>query len=383
MDPKLVLAWLLGALGGPAWAIGLLVPIREAGALLPQLVTAARIRALPQRKWAWSVGSAVQGAAVAGMGVVALTLRDHAAALAILALLAVFALARSVCSVAYKDVLGKTVSKSTRGTATGSASTLSAAIVLVFGLLLASGLLNRTIEVIAVVLFLAGGLWLLAAALFSTLAEARGATGGGGNPLRVARAQIALLGDAQLRRFIATRGLLTATALAPPWLLALAGRDDAADIGTLGLFVVAASAAALLSNFVWGRLADISSRRVLILTAVIGMLVLGAAAILGWAGNGVLDNRFALPTLLFLLMIAYQGVRLGRSTHLVDMADADTRAAYTALANTFIGLLLLAAGGLGALASLGGAAAVLSVFAAMCALAVPCALGLEDVQARG
>jgi hypothetical protein len=383
MDPKLVLAWLLGALGGPAWAIGLLVPIREAGALLPQLVTAARIRALPQRKWAWSVGSAVQGAAVAGMGVVALTLRDHAAALAILALLAVFALARSVCSVAYKDVLGKTLSKSTRGTATGSASTLSAAIVLVFGLLLASGLLNRTIEVIAVVLFLAGGLWLLAAALFSTLAEARGATGGGGNPLRVARAQIALLGDAQLRRFIATRGLLTATALAPPWLLALAGRDDAADIGTLGLFVVAASAAALLSNFVWGRLADISSRRVLILTAVIGMLVLGAAAILGWAGNGVLDNRFALPTLLFLLMIAYQGVRLGRSTHLVDMADADTRAAYTALANTFIGLLLLAAGGLGALASLGGAAAVLSVFAAMCALAVPCALGLEDVQARG
>ncbi|PIY75176.1 MAG: MFS transporter, partial [Rhodobacterales bacterium CG_4_10_14_0_8_um_filter_70_9] len=28
INPKLALAWLLGALGAPAWALGLLVPIR-------------------------------------------------------------------------------------------------------------------------------------------------------------------------------------------------------------------------------------------------------------------------------------------------------------------------------------------------------------------
>lgn len=34
-DPKLVLTWLLGAMGAPAFLIGLLVSVREAGSLLP------------------------------------------------------------------------------------------------------------------------------------------------------------------------------------------------------------------------------------------------------------------------------------------------------------------------------------------------------------
>ena len=49
IDPKLVLSWLLTTLGAPTWLIGLLVPVREAGALLPQLFTAAALRRLPQR----------------------------------------------------------------------------------------------------------------------------------------------------------------------------------------------------------------------------------------------------------------------------------------------------------------------------------------------
>ena len=36
IDPKLVLAWLLNALGAPGYLTGLLVPVREAGALLPR-----------------------------------------------------------------------------------------------------------------------------------------------------------------------------------------------------------------------------------------------------------------------------------------------------------------------------------------------------------
>ena len=50
LDPKLVLAWLLAALGAGAGWVGLLVPVREAGALLPQLLLAEPIRRLPVRK---------------------------------------------------------------------------------------------------------------------------------------------------------------------------------------------------------------------------------------------------------------------------------------------------------------------------------------------
>lgn len=380
-DPKLVLAWLLGAIGAPAFLVGLLVPVREAGALLPQLLTAASIRAMKQRKWAWTIGSLVQGFAVIGMGTSATVLEGAAAGWTIVALLAIFAVARSVCSVSYKDVLGKTVSKSTRGTATGSASTVAAAGILFFGLLLSFGILPKSVGAIVAVLYLAGCLWIGAAIIFATLEEAPGATEGGGNPLAVARENLSLLRtDGQLRVFIATRALLIGTALAPPYLLAMAGRSSDRSLGSLGLFVVASSMAAILSTYFWGRLSDVSSRRTLIASAGIAAASLGIAGFLGLLARDWIRNDYLLPCLLFLLMIAYQGVRLGRSTHIVDMADQDKRAAYTALSNTVIGLFLVAGGVFGVLAQVAGEAVVLLAFCGLSIAAALVALRLEEVQ---
>ncbi len=380
-DAKLVLAWLMGALGAPSYLVGFLVPVRESGALLPQLITAGSIRALPLRKWAWAAGSVVQGLAVIGMGVVALTLEGALAGWSLIGLLAVMAIARSVCSVSHKDVLGKTVSKSTRGTATGTASTVASALVLLFGLALAAGVLELSVGTIAFVLMVAGGLWLLAAAAFTTLAEKPGATKGGGNALTVALAQFGLLKtDPQLRRFILTRALLIATALSPPFLLALAGRSGGAELGELGLFVIASSLAAVFSTYFWGRLSDVSSRRVLCYAGLVASVPLLLAAGVGLLGPDLLGLPMLLPVLLFVLMIAHQGVRLGRATHVVDMADEDTRAAYTALSNTLIGVLLLAGSAFGAIAQVYGEAVLLAIFAIMCLAASASALRLEEVQ---
>ena len=380
IDPKLVLSWLLTTLGAPTWLIGLLVPVREAGALLPQLFTAAALRRLPQRKWAWSVGSAIQGLSAASMGLAAFFLEGKLAGYAILAALAVLALARSVCSVTYKDVLGKTVSKSRRGTATGTASTVGAAAVLIYGALLSVGWIDRMSLVIGGLL-LAGGLWMTGAALFTTLQEEPGATEGGGNPIQSFRDNFTLLADdTQLRRFILTRGLLISTALAPPFMVALGTNTEAGQMfGGLGLLVIASAGAGLLSSYVWGRLADRSSRKVLILTAAAATLAL--LATLGLNAAGVLQDVWALPLVLFVLMIAYQGVRLGRSTHLIDMASQENRAAYTALSNTIIGTLLILGGGFSVVAELAGEAAVIGLLALMSVLAIPVAFGLEEVQA--
>lgn len=382
-DAKLVLAWLLGALGAPTWLAGLLVPVREAGALLPQLAIAALIRHQAVRKWVWVVGSVVQGLAAIGMALAALWLDGASAGVTIVVLLGIAALARGACSVSYKDVLGKTVSKSARGTATGTAGSAAAVLVLAFGALLAFDLWPRTVPGIAVALALAGALWMVAAMLFAGLAEAPGATEGGGNALAVARQQWGVLrDDAQLRRFILTRALLVATALAPPYLLAAAGAaSDTSAAGTLGPFVIASALAAILSAYVWGRLSDRSSRKVLILAALLAAITLAVA---GWVALWRPDwlGGAALPAgLLFLIMVAHQGVRLGRATHLVDMADADQRATYTAVSNTFIGVVLLAGGVFGALAHWLGAAAVLLVFAAMALLAALSGRGLREVQA--
>jgi hypothetical protein len=130
---KLVLPWLLAAAGAPAFFIGLLVPIRESLSLLPQLFVAAAIRAQAMRKWFWVGGSVAQGLCVMGMAAAALLLEGAAAGWAVVGLLVLFSLARGVSSVAAKDVMGKTVSKTRRGTLTGYATAAAGLVTIAAG----------------------------------------------------------------------------------------------------------------------------------------------------------------------------------------------------------------------------------------------------------
>lgn len=380
IDPKLVLSWLLVHLGAPALFTGLLVPVREAGALLPQLFTAGALGRLPQRRWAWVGGSLVQGMCAALLALSAWRLEGRSAGVAIVASLAVLALARSVASVTYKDVLGRSVDRANRGTATGTASSAAAALTITFGALLASGLVPRYAMVVGG-LGVAAALWAFAAASFATLTERPSASSAQESPLAAAWRQLGVLRrDPQLVRFISVRGLLISTALAPPFMVALGAQEQAsaAAFGGLGLLVVASALAQLLSGYVWGRLADRSSRAVLIGAALAASVTL--ALTLGLYELGGLGSIWVLAGMLFGLMVAYQGVRIGRATHLVDMADTESRAAYTAVSNTIIGLLLLLGGGFGVLAEVAGEVVVIGVLAALSLAAVPLALGLEEVQ---
>ena len=380
IDPKLVLAWLMAQVGAPAALIGLLVPVREAGALLPQLLTAGYIRRLPRRKWVWVAGSVIQGLAALGIAAAALLLHGATAGWTILGLLALLAVARSLCSVSLKDVLGKTVDRARRGTATGTATTLGSAAVIVFALILILELGPRGAVVIWAIM-LAGGLWLVAAGLFSTLREEPGATEGGRSGLVAAWDSLGLLRtDAGLRRFILARALLVPTALAPPYMVALVAATPGRALESLGALVLASALAGLLSAYVWGRLADRSSRLVLAATGAAAAAILALTALADAAGW--LAEPLVLPALIFVLMVSYHGVRLGRTTHLVDMATPETRASYTALSNTLIGAVLLAGGGFALVADLLGVRAVIVALAAFSALAVPAALALDEVQER-
>ena len=376
VDPKIVLAWLMAALGAPAALVGLLVPIREAGALLPQLFTAARIRAMARRKWAWAGASAVQGVAVLAMALVAVTLQGVAAGVAICAALAVLALARSVASVAYKDVLGKTVARGRRGTATGLAAALAPVVVIGFAALLLLDVAGRMALVVGA-LAVGGLFWLVAAGIFAGLREEAGATEGGANGIAAALGNLRYLrADPMLARFVLARGLLTSTALAPPYLVLLAAGAAGEALAELGALVLASALAGLVSGYVWGRLADRSSRLVMVATGVLGAAALGLA--LGFAAVGMAGALWALPAALFVLALAHQGVRVGRTTWLVDHAPGDLRGVYTAVANTVIGVVLLAGGVFGAVAGLYGVEATLGLFALMALGGAWVAHGLEE-----
>lgn len=382
-DPKLVLTWLLGAMGAPAFLIGLLVPVREAGSLLPQLAIAGLIRRQSRRKWIWALGSAGQGVAVLGMAAVALLTESRTAGWLIVALLAMFALGRGACSVSFKDVLGKTVPRASRGSATGAAGSISALLVLLFGYAISVGWIPRSIDAMAAVLVVAGLLWLFAAVVFLSIDEAPGETEGGVGAAAVLRSQFRLLrGDRKLQHFIVVRALLLATALAPPYmLLFMDGRAGGNGMGAgLGPFVIASSLAAVSSAYLWGRMSDSSSRKVLIAAAILAaisiVMALGVGRFLPARGGA----EWIHAAIYFLLMVAHQGVRLGRSTHIVDMAGQARRADYTALSNTAIGVLLLAGSAFGVLAHVSGIGAVLWCFVLMSVLAAVAACGLDEVQ---
>lgn len=378
---RLVLAWLLTGLGAPAFLSGLLVPIRESGALLPQLLVAGYMRTMAVRKWLWVAGSAVQGVCVLAMAGVAATMEGARAGWWIVALLVVFSLARGVCSVAAKDVLGKTVAKARRGTVMGYAAAAAGIVTVVLGAYIRLAQEQESGDSFFVaMLVLAGVLWLLAAVVFGLLREFPGATEGGANAATQAIRSLGLLRDGQFRHFVVTRSLLLSTALSLPFYAVLAREQTDGGIATLALMIIASGLAGSLSAPLWGRLADRSSRRVLALAGAfagaLGILLFGLHA----AQVTLLDSDYFYAALFFAIGASHAGVRLGRKTYLVDMASAENRASYVALSNTLIGVLLLLGAVFGLLAEVIGVAAVVLVLGLIALLGAASALRLPEVE---
>jgi hypothetical protein len=380
-SPKLVLSWLFTGLGAPTFMLGLLVPIRESLSLIPQLFVAGAIRRVGVRKWFWVTGSVVQGLVVIVMAGVSLSLRGAPAGWSILGLLVVFSLARGVCSVAEKDVLGKTISKGRRGTVTGYASSAAGAITIVVGFVaLALQPDEQGLMLFVGLLAIAGALWILAALIFSRLEEYSGATEGGGNAITEALRQMHLIRvDRDLRQFLVVRTLLLSTALVAPFYVGIASEHSGGALTQFGTMLIATGAASFLSAPVWGRLADRSSRQVMAAAALL-------AAVSGVVTAGLAHTpelpypAIAFSSTYFLLNIAHAGVRVGRKTHLVDIATADNRASYVAVSNTFIGAMLIAGGAFGAIASLAGPTAVILLLSAISLVAARAAWRLEEAQ---
>lgn len=381
-SPKTTLAWLTTAIGAPAFVLGLLVPIRESGSLIPQLFIGGIVRRLPVRKWVWIAGSVVQAACIAGIGIVAFRLDGAAAGWSILALVTLFSLARGFCSVASKDVLGKTIPKRIRGQLTGWSA--SAAGLLTVGVGVALTLpIDRAGDtlLIGALLVGAGALWIMAAATYSRVEEFPGETDGGRSAIESFSRLKLLATDQPFRRFVITRALLMCSALSAPFFVALAQDMRGASAMVLGFFVVAAGLASLLSAPVWGRFADQSSRKVMIaaalLTASIGLLTFGVNRWLSGPG-GV---AWFLPLAYFTLSVAHSGVRVGRKTYVVDLATGNKRTDYVAISNTVIGVLLLLVGSIGALAPLIGNDGVIVVLSLMGLAGAAMATTLPETQA--
>lgn len=352
-SPKITLAWLMGAVGAPAFLVGLLVPIRESGSLLPQLVIAGYIRRLAIRKNVWVAGALVQATAIAGIGLAALFLDGQVAGWTIVALLVLFSLARGFSSITAKDVLGKTIPKTQRGQTTGWSASAAGLVTLGVGGFLILGVgEGGDVVFYAWLVILAAGLWLVAAAIYAQIAEYEGETSETSGLFRDAFERLSLLrDDAVFRRFVVTRSLLLCSALSAPYYISIAQGALGSPARMLGIFIIASGLASMLSGPFWGRFADRSSRGVMMLAAAMAAALGITVFVIARFDESWFEQAWLLPLLYFLLSVAHQGVRVGRKTYVVDIAEGNERTDYVAVSNTAIGFVLLLTGVLGALAA--------------------------------
>ena len=377
---KTVLPWVLNHAGVPDFFLGLLVPIRESGALLPQLILGAWVRNRPQRKGLFVLGSLVQGVCVAMMALVAYLLSGIMAGIAIIMLLLAFSIARALCSLSSKDVLGKCIPKTRRGSLGGYAGSLAG----FMGVLIGAGYgfeLFSDDSSLLMLLLGAAIAWCFASFLFSRVEEYRGAEDGGADGVKAALDSLSLLRtDRSFRDFVIARCCLMGSGLAAPYCVLAVNAQASASwlVVNVGTFMVAASAASFVSGFVWGRWVDRSSRKVMIAVSLSLAVLLTCAAILVSLNLAYGSVIFLL--VFFVLMLIHQGVRLSRKTYLVDLGSGAKRTDYVAVSNTLVGVVLLLVGLLSAIVGQFAMLAVFVVFAVMAGVAGMFSYRLPEVQ---
>ena len=365
VDARTVLPWMLAAVGAPAGLTGLLVPIRESGSMLPQAALAGWVRRVAVRKWVWVAGAVGQFTAVGGMALAVATSSGMLAGLSIVAALAVMALARSLSSIASKDVLGRTIPKGRRGRVNGWATLLAGVVAVTVGLTIRLfGGDDIAAGTYALMLAAASLVWLAAAAGFATITEPPGERDRARREGWLWPAVALLRSDATFRRFVTARGLLLVSALSPPFIVALAAEHTDSRFSELGLFIVASGVAAMLGGRFFGGLADRSSRLAMMIGAGgSSVVVLALLTLRAWASSPL--GTWLFVTAYLLLALAHTGARVGRKTLVVDLATGNRRTDYVAVSNSVMGIVLLVTGAVSAALAQVGVEIALLMLAAL------------------
>lgn len=368
--PNLVLIWLLQVLGSPVWMLGCLVPIKQTFSLLPQMVAAGLIRRLAIRKWVWVFAALIQTICLLFIAFMSTIPSPLIAGLAILILFSVFSMASGTASVAFQDVIGKTIMKGQRGKLLASRSLIGGILTLATGILLTHLRDSQDpLLTIQILVLCAAALWTIGGLFFAGIREEAGATSGAKNPINeVKHGLIFFRQHLGFRHFITVRALLLSVELATPYYFIHGRSIGSIDGSDIGLLVTAIGLSQLLSSPFWGHLADRTSRKVMQYSAIIatGAALLALSLMLVPSHEA---QKWLYVGVFILIGLAESGIRLGRKTYLVDAVPSAERATFAALSNCMIGTLALAMSVLGLVAQFYGISLLIALLGGLALLA--------------
>jgi len=330
ISAKTTLTALLVSVGAPVWMIGWLVPIRESGALLPQVLISVYLRNYAERHKVWRLGMFIQAFSVMGIIASVTLFTGFTAGAGVLLSLVILSIGRSACSLTVKDIEADVAKKGKRGNLIGIASTISGLVTLCIAIPLVvfeGALSSNMLLVILCASLLSFGATLICVWPIKTRVDAGDKS----------RDTFSVDFDSTVYKFIFVRGLFVHSALVAPYFM-IERDGDVQEL--LPIYIGAEALAALLSSIVWGKIADKSAKLtlqlsgVLALFACVGLLTLDSTSI------------FISALLFFVLAIAHAGVRTGRKTYSLDVKEGHERTELVGFSNTAIGLILLGFGAL-------------------------------------
>lgn len=331
---KTTLPWLIQLIGGPVWVISMLVPIREAGSLLPQWKIKQVFKEHSERLLLWRWAMFTQFISICLMPLMAISLSPLLACLSLLGLLAVMSVARAITSLCIKDIQAHHIAKQERGKMVGLASAMAG----VFSLITAALLLWKSdVEIISllIMLLIAAGLLGLAIVISKGLSVSLEQNHDSEESIMDMVQSIYV--KTSLKHLIVNRCIMLHAVLVSPFYVSLT-QLNYDNTFVLPYFIVASAIAVFLSAYIWGNISDYLAK----LSLALGASICCVACLVFYF---VYQHSLVLSIASFgLLTVGYEGIRNGRKTYALDIAEDDQRTQFIATANTTVGLVLIVLG---------------------------------------
>ncbi|MFK7600690.1 MFS transporter [Deinococcus sp. SM5_A1] len=341
LNVTVVVAGFASKLGAPNWVIGLLPAIAGGGWMLPQLLVAARVRSLPHKLPVYRSAAAIRTLSYLSMALIAAFLAGQPALCLTLFVLAMLvnSLASGVAGLPFLEVVSKTVSTERRPRFFGTRNLYGGLLAFGAGLLvrwiLGSGLefpLNY-----ALIFGLGTAAYTFGYWIFGRLQEPPDPPQQAQGVRAEFRAIPETLRDPYFRAFLTVRLLLAGASMSDPFFTVYALRELHFPPAILGVFVMALTGAAPLSNIVWQRVAERKgSRRIIRYASVFYGLAPLYAAMVGMLGLG----KWAYLGVFMLTSVAAQGFSLGHTNHLLNISPPNARSRYIGTLNSLVGAAL-------------------------------------------
>ncbi len=385
-DPTIVLTWFLSQLTSSPIIAGLATPIRDIGALVPQLLVSDVTQRMPRKMRMYRITAAMRAVSWILATVAVFVLGSGNPTVLLVAFLTLYSIkmvAMGMSIPAWMDIVAGGIPGDRRGAwasardVIGGVLGIGASVAARFILDERSGL---RFPYNFGVLFAVAGVPLLAAYLvFSNMVEvpAQPTQRAGSSHPGVVK-PMDVLRDRNYVWYILARLALQATLAAVPFYTLYAKTRLGAPTAMVGVYTAVMTVATMASSVLWGRLCDRHGNRLVMLWVAILTVLMTAWPL----ALGPRVSYAAFTVQFFLVGVVQAGTMLVRMTFVMDLAPPTARVVYAGVVNTAAGLVSILSMGAGWVVQKWGAESLFALCLAVSVVAPFLVVRIWDPRVR-